>query len=42
VVDAFLSVVESNADDREPDAAQDAAVYVQTLLGIGSGASNRA
>jgi HD-GYP domain-containing protein (c-di-GMP phosphodiesterase class II) len=38
VVDAFLNVIESDIDDREPDAAHDAAAYVQTLLGAGAGA----
>jgi diguanylate cyclase (GGDEF)-like protein len=37
VVDALLSVIESDEDDREPDAAYDAATYVQTLLAVGAG-----
>ncbi len=32
VVNAFLSVIESAGEDREPDAAHDAAAHVQTLL----------
>jgi diguanylate cyclase (GGDEF)-like protein len=33
VVEAFLAVVESPGDERELDAAQDAAAHVRTLLG---------
>jgi diguanylate cyclase (GGDEF)-like protein len=35
VVDAFLDVVESDADECETDAARDAAAHVQTLLRAG-------
>jgi diguanylate cyclase (GGDEF)-like protein len=36
VVEAFLAVVGTHGDDREPDAAHDAAAHVRTLLGAGA------
>jgi diguanylate cyclase (GGDEF)-like protein len=37
VVEAFLAVVATHGDEYEPDAAQDAAAHVRTLLGAGTG-----
>ena len=35
VVQAFLAVIGTHGDEREPDAAQDAAAHIRTLLGAG-------